>query len=310
MRAMRAILVTLAAALPAVAAAQEAMEEVTVTAEPVAGSVWMLVGRGGSIAVSVGEDGICMIDDQYAPLTPAISEAITRIQDAPVRFLLNTHWHGDHTGGNENFGRAGAVIVAHDNVRERMSKDQFMEFFQRETPASPPGALPVVTFSADLTFHMNGDTVHAFHVPNAHTDGDVMVRFAAADVVHTGDVYFNGLYPLVDVSSGGSVGGMIAAIDGLRPHIGTETQVIPGHGPLSDGEALFAYRDMLQDVADRIEAMIDEGKTLEEVVAAAPTAAYDAQWGGGFLDPPTWVKMLYQDLSRDAGKASGTAAAR
>ena len=278
--------------------AQAPMEEVRITARALSGCVWMLEGRGGNIAVCAGEDGVFMVDDQYAPLTPAILEAVREINEGPVRFVLNTHWHGDHTGGNENLGKAGAVVVAHDNVRERMSVDQFMAFMDRQVPASPKGALPVVTFSEDVTFHLNGETVHAFHVPAAHTDGDAMVHFRQADVIHAGDVVFFGLYPFIDVGSGGSVVGVIGALDRLLPLVGEDTIVVPGHGPLTDRAGLVAYRDMLATVSDRVAAMIREGMSLEAVQAARPSADYDEAWGQGFIKPDRFVAMLYEDLAR------------
>ena len=273
-------------------------QEVTVVAEQVAGGVYMLTGRGGNIGVSVGPDGVFMIDDQYAPLTDAIREAVRKLSEQPIRFVLNTHWHGDHTGGNENLGKTGSVIVAHDNVRERMSTDQSMPFFGREVPASPPMALPVVTFNDEMGFHLNGEEIRALHFARAHTDGDSVVLFRGNNVVHMGDIYFNGLYPFIDSGSGGSIRGTVAAIDAVLPLMDADTRVIPGHGPLSDRDGLAAYRNMLDDVANRIAALLAEGKDLAAIQAAAPTASYDGDWGGGFINPETWVKMIVEDLSR------------
>jgi glyoxylase-like metal-dependent hydrolase (beta-lactamase superfamily II) len=300
MRMLRGVVTGGLLALAVAAAAQEGTETVEVKATSVAGAVWMLEGRGGNIAVSAGEDGILMVDDQYAPLTPAIGEAIARIQEGPVRFVLNTHWHRDHTGGNENFGAAGAIIVAHDNVRTRMSTEQFIEFFRRTVPPSPDGALPVITFGTDVSFHLNGEAVRAFHVPHAHTDGDAIVHFPGSGVVHMGDVFFNGTYPFIDVASGGSVRGVITAVERVLPLLDEETHVIPGHGPLAGRAELVAYRDLLATVVGRIDAAVADGKSLDEVLAAAPTADFDAQWGDGSIDPSTWVRMLYADLSREA----------
>jgi len=216
--------------------------------------------------------------------------------------LLNTHWHGDHTGGNERFGKTGAIIVAHENVRKRMSVDSVIEALHRKVPASPKAALPVVTFTSDVTFHWNGDTIHAFHVPPAHTDGDVVVHFKKANVIHTGDVYFNGLYPFIDLSSGGSVLGVIRAASRVIDLCDDKTKVIPGHGPLSDRAELIVYRDMLAAVRQRIVKLIEAGKSADEAVAAHPTKDFDAKWGQGFLKPDIWTRIVYQSVL-----SSGTA---
>jgi glyoxylase-like metal-dependent hydrolase (beta-lactamase superfamily II) len=279
---------------------QEDGEALSVTATHVAGCVWRLEGRGGNIGVCAGGDGIFMVDDQYAPLTPAILEAVGRIQPGPVRFVLNTHWHFDHTGGNENLGRRGTLIVAHDNVRERMSTDQFMAFLDREVQASPPGALPVVTFGGDITFHVNDETIHAFHVPRAHTDGDAIVHFREADVVHMGDVVWSGQYPFIDTGSGGSVAGVLAAVEAVLPLVGEATAVIAGHGPITDRAGLLAYRDMLAGVSAEIARLMAEGRTLGEIREAAPSAAYDEAWGAGFIKPERFVEMIYLDLKNGA----------
>ncbi len=271
--------------------------EVTVKAVAVTDSIYVITGQGGHMGLSVGEDGTFLIDDQYAPLSDAIRTVISQITDDPVRFIVNTHWHSDHTGGNENFGNQGAVIVAHDNVRERMSTEQFMAFFGRNVDPSPRGALPVITFADSMNFHMNGDTVHAFHVETAHTDGDTIVHFRQANVVHMGDVFWNGWYPFIDTGSGGSARGMVAAIDRVLAMIDDDTTVIAGHGePVSDKAGLTAFRDLVDTVADRIQAAVDEGKTVEEVQAMKPTADFDEAWGAGFIKPDVWVKMVYEDL--------------
>lgn len=273
-------------------------QDVSLEAVQVEGPIWMITGRGGNIGMSVGDDGAFLIDDQYAPLTPALRELIARITDQPVRFVLNTHWHGDHTGGNEQLGETGSLIVAHDNVRRRMSSEQFMAFFDSTVPPSPGVALPVVTFSDSVSFHINGESIRAFHVEHAHTDGDAIVHFPEANVVHMGDVFFNGLYPFIDTGSGGSMRGMLAAIEAALPLMDQDTQVIPGHGPLSDRTGLLAYQYMMRTMADRIQSMIDQGMTLDEVVAAKPSAQFDPAWGGGFIKPDVWVRMLYEDMAR------------
>jgi glyoxylase-like metal-dependent hydrolase (beta-lactamase superfamily II) len=282
--------------VPSAARAQD-MSAVEVRTEHVAGAVHVLTGAGGNVAVVAGADGVFLVDDQFAPLTEKIRAAVARISPAPVRFVLNTHWHGDHTGGNENLGRGGVLIVAHDNVRTRMSTDQFQNNLSDTVKASPAGALPVVTFTDAVTFHLNGEEVHAFHVAPAHTDGDAVVHFRRADVVHMGDTYFNGLYPYVDLSSGGSVDGMIAAADRVLAMAGERTRIIPGHGPLSGRAELRAYRDMLATVRDRVRALAREGKTLEQVLAARPSAEFDARWGQGFMKPESFVRIVYQSVA-------------
>jgi len=280
--------------------AQEDWSAVEVRIEPVAGNVHMLTGRGGNLGVLVGDDGIILVDDQYAPLTEKILAALKTLSPKPVRFVINTHMHGDHTGGNENLGRGGSIVVAHDNVRRRMSEEQFNAAFDRRTPPSAPGALPIVTFSADVTLHQNGEEMHVFHVQNSHTDGDSIVHFRKADVIHMGDTYFNGLYPFVDTGAGGSLAGVIAVADQVLGMMNDQTLIIPGHGKVSRRAELQRYRDVLATVRSRMLALIESGKTYEEIVAAAPMKDLDAEWGWYFITPERLLKMVHEDLSRKA----------
>ncbi|QKK03394.1 MAG: MBL fold metallo-hydrolase [Pseudomonadota bacterium] len=297
----RVVWPALAAALlfAAPGAAAQSMDEVEIGVESINDGVHMLTGRGGNIGLVVTEDGAFLIDDQYAPLTDRILAAVGSVTDQPVKFVFNTHWHGDHTGGNENLAEKGSLVVAHDNVRERMSTAQVMEFFGRTTPASPDAALPVVTFNDEVTFHLGGHTINAFHVPHAHTDGDSVVHLPEANVIHAGDTVFYGLYPFVDVDSGGSLPGMISAVERIIEMADENTTIIPGHGPIIDREQLLGYHQMLVTVRRRLDAAIDAGRSLEDIQAAGITAEFDEQWGGGFIPPDRWVELLYRGATEN-----------
>jgi glyoxylase-like metal-dependent hydrolase (beta-lactamase superfamily II) len=237
-----------------------------------------------------------LVDDQFAPLTPKVMAAVATVTSNPIRFVVNTHWHFDHTGGNENLGKAGALLVAHDNVRKRMSTDQFIELLKRSQPASPPGALPVVTFNDSVTFHLNEDDVVAFHVAPAHTDGDVIVHFTKANVFHMGDVFITTGYPFVDLSSGGNVNGFIAAVDRVLGLCDADTKIIPGHGAVSDCTALRAYRDDVYTIRERVRAAMAAGKGLDAIKAAKLTADYDARYSKGFINGDLFVESVYRSL--------------
>ena len=293
---MRTLIV--AAALAPSAWAQRNFDAVEIEVVDVSEGVYMLVGAGGNIGVSVGDDGAFLVDDQFAPLTGKILAAIATLTEAPVRFVVNTHFHGDHTGGNENLGKAGAIIVAHENVRNRMSMEQFRESHGRSSPASPPEALPVVTFTEGLTFHWNGDQIRVFHdrMGHAHTDGDAIVHFVQANVIHMGDTYFNGMYPFIDVNSGGDVRGLIQVVNRVIHMADDDTKIIPGHGPLSNRAELTAYRDMLQAVVRAVEEGMEKALGLDAIVAQNPTRIYDAAWGGGFITSEALVGAIYQSM--------------
>ena len=291
---------TVASLLIASAAPAQDFSKVEIRAEKLSETTYMLVGAGGNIGLSVGEDAVFVIDDQFAPLAAKIKAAIARITPKPVQFVLNTHFHFDHTGGNEAFGKDGALIVAHDNVRRRMSRDQLISFVTSSSPqpASPKVALPVITVTSELTFHINGEEVHAFHVPRAHTDGDLIVHFRNSDVVHMGDVYFNGSYPFIDVSSGGSADGVVAAVDRVLALATEPTKIIPGHGPLATRADLLAYRQLLATVVQRIRDLRKAGKSDDEIRSAKPAADFDARYGNGFIKPEAFVQMMLAAVPR------------
>ena len=289
------LLLALGAALPAAA---QNFDSVQIRTVPLSAGLAMLMGAGGNMAVSWGSDGTFLVDDQFAPLTPKIVAAIAKLTPNATRWVLNTHYHGDHSGGNENFGTAGAVIVAHENVRRRMSSEQFSKIFNRSTPPSPKVALPVVTFSDQVTFHQNGEDIAVFHVKNAHTDGDAIIWFKSANVVHMGDTYFKERYPFIDVDGGGSVDGIIAAMDRVLGVIDNNTRVIPGHGELSNKAEMTEYRNVLATSRDRVKKLIAEGKTLDQAVAAKPLADYDGKWGTGFIKPEVFLRLIYASYGK------------
>ncbi len=275
------------------AQAQRDFSNVEIKATDLGNGIHVLQGAGGNIGVSTGEDGVFMIDDQFAPLSKKIMAALGKLSDKPVSYVLNTHWHGDHTGGNENFGDVGAVIVAHENVRKRLSTKQFMKAFGREVPAAPNAALPVVTFSKDVTFYFNDQTIQVMHQPAAHTDGDAIVMFKEANVLHMGDTFFNGFFPFIDQSSGGSVRGIIAATQVAIDAANDTTKIIPGHGPMGTKKDLIAYQQMLKDVRKAIGEQVERGRTRAQVLEANPLAEIGKQWGNGFMKTPVFTGIVY-----------------
>ena len=290
------LLATFAIAAPA---QSQDFDGVEIQTQRLTDGVYMLIGQGGNIGVSVGDDSVFIIDDQFAPLTEKILAAIRGITSESVRFVFNTHWHGDHTGGNENLGEAGALIVAHDNARERMSVEQVLERIGRPTtsePASPEGGLPVVTFTEDVTFHINEDVLHAFHVENAHTDGDAIVHFERANVVHMGDTFFRDRFPFIDTATGGSIDGMIAAAGAGLAVMDAETQIIPGHGALSSRGDLVAYRDALRTMRNSIAALKEQGLTLEQIQARRPIRAQADAWGQDEAAEESFVATIHHGL--------------
>ncbi len=271
-----------------------AMDDVEIRTEQVAPGVAVLFGRGGNIGVSYGDDATVLIDDEFAPLTERIVAAVAVLDPDPVEFLINTHWHGDHTGGNENFGEAGALIMAHDNVRIRMATEQ--SGARGTTPASPPAALPVVTYEDGLKLHLNGDMLHVIHMHNGHTDGDSIIWWETANVVHMGDLFFNRVsLPFIDRDSGGSAQGMLAAANRVIEMTNDQTRIIPGHGPMASRADLVAYRDMLVDVIGQVQAAIDAGQSLDQIRANNPAQRYAVE--GGFIDAPTFIGFVHASLT-------------
>lgn len=261
-------------------------DAVAITPHHVAGSVHYLEGQGGNIGLSVGADGVIMVDDQFAPLTDKILAAIRQLSQGDIRFLINTHVHGDHTGGNENIGRMGIAILAHDRVRLRLAGQ-----VGRGQPV-PAAALPILTYSDTATIHLNGEDVHIFGVPPAHTDGDSFIHFQGSDVLHVGDVFRTVAFPVIDRNNGGTLDGTIAALGVAIGTAGPNTRIIPGHGVVSARADVIEFRDMVLVVKDRVAPLVAAGRSYDEVAAAGTTSEYEAKWG----DPDRFLRAVYEEL--------------
>jgi glyoxylase-like metal-dependent hydrolase (beta-lactamase superfamily II) len=275
--------------------AQTDFSKVEIKATKVAGNVYMLQGAGGNIGVSVGDDGLLIVDDQFAPLADKIRAALKGLADKKLRFILNTHWHGDHTGGNVAFGPE-ATIIAHDNVRKRLATEQKSTVFNSTTPPSPKEALPVITFNDSLSVHFNGEDIRAIHFPHGHTDGDSVIFFSTSNVVHLGDDFFAGRFPFVDLESGGSVEGLVKNIGELIAKIPPTAKLIPGHGPISTLDDLKSYHRMLQQTSEIVRQKIAAGKTLDQVKSEGLPAEWEP-WGTGFIKTDRWVETIYKSLT-------------
>lgn len=262
----------------------------------------MLEGAGGNVAVVTGADGAYVIDDKVGRVGQAVVRVVTELGGGEIPLVVNTHWHGDHTGGNAALNEAGALIMAHENVRDRLSTEQSNAVRETATPPAPEAAWPVITYTRDVTTHLNGQTARIEHAPNAHTDGDSIIYFVEADVLHMGGIFFNGTYPFIDISSGGSIDGMIEGLERGLVIAGGNTQIIPGHGPLATMDDLQAARDLLIDIRARIQAHVDAGDSLEETLEAAPLRDLDEQYAG-FMDGPTVTEIVYRDLTEGLSAA-------
>ena len=280
------------------AAQDNNFDKVVIKVHPVAGSVYMLEGAGGNIGVSVGDDGIVIVDDEFAPLAPKIKAALKGISDTPVRFVLNTHWHGDHVGGNAQFG-ADAPIIAQENVRERMKNGSTEP--GREKPPAEKAALPIITFNDRATVHLNGEDIRAMHFPAGHTDGDSIIYFTKSKVVHMGDDFVRYGFPFVDLQSGGSVEGMIAAVDQIIATFPADTKVIPGHGDLSTVADMKPYADMLRESLARVQKGIKQGKSLDQLKQEKTMAGFE-KWNGDFITTDKWIETLYHDVTDHKGE--------
>ena len=282
---------------PLIARMGPMMAKVPIEVVRLAADFHLIQGPGGNIAVLGGPDGLIVVDSSVPNRANDVFEAVKRVGGKPVTRLINTHWHFDHAGGNEVFGRAGATILATEATRKRLATDQYTEVFKMTTPASPPGALPILTFD-EAELHVGPETIHLTAVPPAHTDGDLIVHFTSHDVIHAGDLFCNGFYPNIDASSLGWIGGMIAAADRLLKLAGPKTRIIPGHGPLATPADLAAFRKVLATVHDRLAPMLDAGKTLQEAIAARPTADLDPTWGKRFFTGGMFTRVAYDGLAK------------
>ncbi len=294
---LRASVPLLSLAFAATAAAQndDRFASVEIKTTEVVPGVYMLEGAGGNIGLSVGADGPFIIDDQFAPLSERILAAIGELTEDAPSFVLNTHWHGDHAGGNENFHNAGAMIVAHDNVRKRLLEGSE----ERNIEPANPGALPVITFSDEINFYWNDHDIHIQHHELAHTDGDAIVFLKDVNVVHMGDVFFNGGYPFIDIASGGGIDGYIAAHNGVLELVNEDVKIIPGHGPLSTRQDLQDTRDMLVKVREKVQKLVDKGLSEDEVVAKKPLKKLSKKWGNGFIKDEFMTRTAYRSLTAE-----------
>lgn len=280
---------------PVVIAQESDYSKVEIKTNKLADNFYTLDGQGGTVSVLTGNDGVFVVDTQFAPLTDKLVAAIRAVSDKPIRFVVNTHLHGDHTGGNANFAALGATVFAHDRVRAGLQYPVARPDGTKSAPAAA-AALPVVTFDGPVTFHLNGETIRLIHVPRAHTDGDVLVHFVQRDILAVGDYFRSVGYPVVDLANGGSLKGTLDGLNATIALAGPKTKIVPGHGPVTDRAALIIQRDQLIALRDIVAALVAQGKSVEEVIAAKPTAGFDARVPQGAQSSERFLKWLYADL--------------
>lgn len=278
------------------ALAQGDLSKVEIKSTQVSGNVYMLEGAGGNIGVSVGTDGILIVDDQFAPLADKIRAALKKLGEGKLKYILNTHWHGDHTGGNKEFGPE-APIIAHDNVRKRLSGE--LKPATGNSQPAPPEALPVITFDQSLSVFFNGEEIRVMHVPHGHTDGDSVIFFTRSNVVHMGDQFFNGMFPFIDLSSGGDVEGYARNVEAVIAKVPAGAKIIPGHGPLATVDDLKKFHQMLVATTDIVRERMKAGKTVDQIKAEKPLAKWES-WGNGFMKTDNWIQSIYQGLSNNS----------
>jgi glyoxylase-like metal-dependent hydrolase (beta-lactamase superfamily II) len=290
-----ALLLAIGVAVGPALLAEESEPHVAVT--PITGPLYLLQGRGGNVIASVGDDGVLLVDDDYAPYAQAYHQAIVDLAavSQPARFVLNTHWHGDHTGSNAYWGEQRSIIMAHENVRQRMSSRQEIAGLGRVVEPSPDIALPLVTYGDGLTLHFNGDDVEVQHYPRSHTDGDSVVYFSAANVVHMGDLFWNGSFPFVDISSGGNVMGLIASVETVLARVDDATAIVPGHGSLAEKSDLEAYHRMLVTTAGKVKSALQAGRSVDEITATGLGEEWSA-WAQGFINEARWISFIADSL--------------